>query len=299
MPAVSITDHGRIASVVPFVQKCAKTDVKPIIGCEVYIATTENLTKKSKGSGDNYHLTLLILNKIGFQNMVELTSRGFTEGFHHRPRITRSMLADHNEGLMLLTGCIGAELPQLISKGDNKGIEKLMEFYEDTFGEERARIEIMYHGAHGGVDHTRLEDDAGKILLEEGDLNDALFGFAERYSFPVVATNDAHYLHERDGEHHDTLICKGIGKFDPKRKFRFPGAAVGSHEFFVKDGNEMREVGKGRWKKRWVDACQATVDVAKMVDGSVIDLTRSIIPEFKIPHDKDFLNWEITGALPE
>jgi DNA polymerase-3 subunit alpha len=287
-PAVSITDHGRIAAVVPFVKKCAEVGIKPIIGCEVFIMADDV---------NYYHLTLLVLNAVGFQNMVELTSRAYVEEgrFHHRPRIDKEMLWQHNEGLMLLTGCIGAELPQMIHRKGMKTAKTLLERYQEEF-DGRVRVELMYHGSASGVDHTRLEDDGGKVLLEEGDLNDALIELAHATGTDIVATNDAHYLHERDGEHHDTLICKGKGKFDPDRTFRFPGAAVGSHEFYVKDGDEMRSVG-GRWRKVWRDACAETVEVAKLVDGSVIDLTRNIIPEFKIPRDPAFIWFQKTGEI--
>jgi len=293
--AVSITDHGRIAAVVPFVQKCAKAEIKPIIGCEAYVTTGGAQTEKSKGVGDNFHLTLLVLNAVGFQNMVELTSKGYMHGFHHRPRIDKTLLKKHNEGLMLLTGCIGAELPQLLIHGREKEARLLLSWYQKTFGD-RVRIELMYHGDTDGVDHTRAEDDGGKVLMEEGDLNDILIRLAHEYEIPIVATNDAHYLHEHDGQHHDTLICKGKSKFDPNRGFRFPGAEHDSHEFYVKDGDEMRAVG-GRWKDDWQSACAETVEVAKLVDGSVIDLTRSIIPVFDLPKDPGYIWYQKTGEL--
>lgn len=287
--AVSITDHGRIASVVPFVKKCAQHDIKPIIGCEAYIAT------EGTGVGDNFHLTLLVLNDVGFQNMVKLTTHGFAN-FHHRPRIPRDYILqpENVEGLMLLTGCIGAEIPYHLVRGDRKGARQLMKQYRKAFGD-RVRVEIMYHGEHQGVDHTRAEDDGGKVLMEEGELNDELIRMAHQLDIDIVATNDAHYMHERDGEHHDTLICKGKGKLHPDRKFRFPGAEHGSHEFWVKTGEEMRSVGT-RWDDVWDEACRATMDVAAMVDGSVIDLSRNILPGFDIPEDRDYKEWRKRNA---
>lgn len=292
--AVSITDHGRIAAVVPFVQKCQEEGIKPIIGMEGYVATGKGKAprkKPAKGSGDNYHLTLLVKNRVGYQNMVHLTSEAFETGFSHRPRIDKPLLEKHAEGLILLTGCIGAELPQLIAYSRMKKARKLVEWYQDVFGD-NLRIELMYHGAVQGIDHTRVEDeDAGLVHIYEGELNDELIGLSRRYGIPIVATNDAHYLHERDGDHHDTLICKGKDKFDPERKFRFPGAADQNWDFYVKDGNEMRAAGDSRWGETWQNACAESVAVATLIEPDVVPLGNAILPAFQIPPDKEFEVW--------
>ncbi len=292
-PAVAITDHGRIASTIPFIKKCQESGIKPIIGCEVYI-NDDAYDKDKRDRGGNYHLTLLAQNKIGFHNMVQMTSMASRDGFHHNPRMTKETLKDHSEGIILLTGCIGAELPQLITRGGD-GVSKLMEWYQDVFGD-RFRIEMMYHGEHQGVDHTRIETDSGEILIEEGQLNDELIRLSKFYSVPLIATNDAHYLHERDGIHHDTLICKGKGKFDPVRNFRFPGAKHDSWEFYVKTSKEMREVGT-RWGKVWKAACKETVAVAEMIESEVVPIDQNIIPAFEIPQDPGYDEWIKSGEF--
>lgn len=284
-PAVAITDHGRIAAGISLVERCDPEKVKPIIGCEIYVASGK-MGEPAKNSGDNFHLTLLVRNKEGFQNIVNITSMAHLKGFHHKPRIDKTALMFNSEGLILLTGCIGAELPQLITYGREKEARALLEWYRETFDE--VRIELMYHGANQGLDHTRIEDEDENVLIEEGQLNNYLIDLSEEFEIPLVATNDAHYLHERDGIHHDTLICKGKGKFDPVRKFRFPGVEHDDYQFYVKDGKEMRAAGKKRWGKIWDRACAETVAVAALIEPDVIPLDRNIIPAFKVPPREDW-----------
>ena len=294
-PAVAITDHGRIAATIPFIQKCQKADIKPIIGCEVYVTSANaDMSTKAESSGDNYHLTMLAQNKEGFRNLVRMTSKAHLLGFHHRPRMDKALIEEHSDGIIILTGCIGAELPQLITHGRYKEAIELMCWYQSIF-RGRVRIELMYHGAHQGVDHTRVEDEHGKVLMEEGQLNDALIGLAEKFGVPIVATNDAHYLHEQDGNHHDTLICKGKGKFDPVRKFRFPGARHSHWPFYVKTSKEMRKVGD-KWKI-WDAACDETVEVASMIDNDIVPMDQNIFPPFDIPRDAGYRYWQKTGKF--
>lgn len=293
--AVAITDHGRIASVIPFVVSCRESEIKPIIGSEVYIASG-SMVDKAISSGDNFHLTLIAQTKTGYKNLVRLTSEAHTRGYSFRPRMDLELLFQYNEGLILLTGCIGAQLPWTITYRGMKEAKKLLELYQMQFPD-RVFVELMYHGNYGGLDHTRIEDEGGKILIEEGNLNDALIDLARSCSIPIVATNDAHYLHERDGDHHDTLICKGKNKFDASRTFRFPGAEHEHWEFYVKSEKEMLKIGKGKWGNVWTEAVHQAAEIASMIESDIVPMGQQIIPPFQIPKDEGFEHWRKTGLL--
>jgi DNA polymerase-3 subunit alpha len=236
--AVAITDHGWIAGAIKFVEAARETDIKPIIGMETYLASDNDRLKPAKSGGDNFHLTLLAKNAEGYKNLMRLTSLAYLEGMSYKPRIDRNLLAENKEGIIVLSGCIGAEIPQtIINEGYNTGL-KLARWYAKTFGD-NFFIEVMSHGASGGVDHVRVET-GGSILFTESQLNAALVRIADVLGVGVVATNDAHYLDREHGTHHDTLLCIGMGAWkDKPDRMRFPGAAHKSWEFYIKSEAEM------------------------------------------------------------
>lgn len=293
--AVAITDHGWVAGAVKLTKKCKELGIKPIIGSEVYMAKQKDMKEPSEGPGDNYHLTILCQNKAGYANLRRLTSLAYTEGFHYKPRIDRRTLGEHNEGLIILSGCVGAELPQLIGRGKKKAVKRLMDFYCKKFTD-RFFIEIMAHGATGGIDHVAITDGRnGPVLMYEGELNDALVEIAGEYGLPVVATNDAHYLTRGDGCAHDTLVALGMGKskMDLDR-LRFPGAEHQAWEFYIKSAEEMHEISGESF---WEEACDNTQEVARLVEDSVIDLGVTALPQYVIPHDPGYDLWKKHGRL--
>lgn len=290
--AVAITDHGWIASAVQFVKASKKYDIKSIIGMEAYMAT-ESMGMPAKSSGDNTHLTLLAANRAGYRNLSILTSKSYISGLSYKPRIDVDTLCDHSDGLVVLSGCIGAAIPQMLIHGDEKGARKLARRYRDSFNG-RFFIEVMHHGSTGNIDHVQATDRDGNVLMGERDLNLALVDLADRLDIGVVATNDAHYLGREHGEHQDTLLCIGMGSWKHNTdRMRFPGAQHEAWEFYIKSEEEMRAVSKEPW---WDTACGNTALVADLIDDTVIDLGQSVMPQFKVPVDdpgfKQFLELE-------
>lgn len=278
--AVAITDHGWVAGAVKLVKECKEKDIKPIIGMETYVSTQEDMREPARDGGDHHHLTLLAATKQGYQNLVHLTSMGHLDGLsYQKPRIDKLLLRDHSEGLILLTGCIAAEVPQLLIHRDKAAAESLLRWYQEVFGD-RVFVELMSHGGQNGVDHVRVEDDSGNILMGESELNDALLDLAAKCGVGVVATNDAHYLEKDDGVAHDYLLCLGTGSYRTDQKLRFPGAEHHAWEFYIKSADEMREACPEPW---WDAACRTTADVADMIDADVVPIYDTILPKIKPP----------------
>jgi DNA polymerase-3 subunit alpha len=285
--AVAITDHGWIAGAVKFVQAAKDRNIKPIVGMETYLATGASRFTPAKTGGDNYHLTLLAKNKEGYRNLVRLTSLAHTEGLSYKPRIDHDLLLECRRGLVVLSGCIGAEIPQtIIDSGEPAGLE-LARKYAAAFGEDFF-IEVMYHGAHKGIDHTHVER-AGQVYFTESDLNAALVRIANNLGVGLVATNDAHYLTRGNGDHHDTLLCIGMGAWkDKPDRMRFNGAKHQAWEFYIKTESEMLGMVREGW---WHTACANTAIIADSIEEDVVPLGMNILPKYNIPNDPEFQAW--------
>jgi DNA polymerase-3 subunit alpha len=285
--AVAITDHGCLFGAIKFVQEAKEAGVKPIIGIETYLASAGDMTLPAKSGGDNFHLTLLAQNKAGYASLMRLTTLAHLQGLSYKPRIDRKLLYNHREGVIVLSGCIGAEIPQAVVTKGYAGAKELARTYLDMFGD-NFYIEVMAHGATNGVDHVRVENN-GVIHLTETELNTALVDIARELGVPVVATNDAHYLRKDDGQHQDTLLCIGTGSWKEKKdRLRFPGAEQKAWEFYVKSEGEMLAVSKESW---WKEAVTNTTTLADRVADSVIELGKNITPKYRIPNDTGFRSW--------
>lgn len=285
--AVAITDHGWLAGAIKLVDAAKDRGIKPIIGMETYLATGDDYTAPAKSGGDNYHLTLLAKSRRGYENLSRLTSLGHLRGLSYKPRIDRNLLREHAEGLIVLSGCIGAELPQtIIDHGEQAGL-RLARSYAETFGE-NFFIEVMCHGSHNGIDHIKVARN-GQTDFTESDLNAALVRIADILGIGVVATNDAHYLVGEHGQHHDTLLCIGMGAWKTKSdRMRFAGAQHHAWEYYIKSEREMLAVSTERW---WETACANTAIIADSIESDVIELGQSLQPKFKIPDDPGFREW--------
>lgn len=293
---VAITDHGWIAGALKFQKAAIEAGVTPIIGSEMYMATGEDMRLKTKDAGDTFHLTVLAQNREGYRNLMRLTSLAHIEGLGHRPRIDKDTLAEHSDGLICLSGCVAAELPQHLIWGREKDARDLVEWYQETFGD-RFHIELMSHGSTGGVDHVAIEDEKGNIVMEETQLNRALVDIADRYGVGVVATNDAHYLTHEDGDAHDTLLCISAGEWKTKkdRRMQFPGAEHDAWEFYVKSEAEMLEASDEDY---WETACANTALVVKDVERGVVETGNTVLPDFPIPDDDPLFDlYKETGAI--
>ena len=196
MPAVAMTDHGNIFGAVDFYQHAQKYGIKPIIGCELYVATKSRFDKNSHTSGENsYHLIVLVKDMHGYKNIMKLVSSAYLEGFYYRPRVDKELLVQHNEGLIGMSACLHGEISNLLLKGNKEAARRVAEEYRDIFGNGNFYLEIMENG-----------------LPEQKTVNIGLIEIGSELSIPLVATNDCHYINREDAEAHEVLLCIQTGK---------------------------------------------------------------------------------------
>ena len=220
-PSLAITDHGVMHGAVDFYQQAKRKDLKPIIGCEMYIAPGSRFDRKanSRTGKDGYnHLLLLAENEIGYQNLVRLTTAAHLEGFYYKPRIDKELLEAHHEGIIAFSGCLASEIPQAIMRDDPDKARAAIDWFKQLFGKERFFLELQNHG-----------------LNEQAKVNAQLIPWAKEFDLNLVATNDVHYI-ERDHSHaHDALICIGTQTHlsDPNRMNYAP------EQFYLRSADEM------------------------------------------------------------
>jgi DNA polymerase-3 subunit alpha len=258
MPAVALTDHGNLFGAVEFYGAARAAGVKPIIGCEVYVAhgARSERARTADGKGAYDHLVLLARDREGYRNLMKLSSLGYTEGFHYKPRVDKELLAAHAGGLLCLSACLRGEVPQLVVQGDEAGAERAAGWYRDVFGKEFYFFEIQDHG-----------------IPEEAIVAKGLLSLGKRMGIPVVATNDCHYLAHEHAEAHEVLLCIQTGKtmLDPDR-FRFA-----TDQLYVKSPEEMEAL-----FAHAPEALRATLDVAERCDLT-LDTERVQLPSYPIP----------------
>lgn len=218
MPAVAITDHGSMYGIIDFYKQAKKHGIKPIIGCEVYVAPRSRTERNTVEGEAYYHLLLLAENEQGYRNLVELVSRAYTEGFYYKPRVDKELLCEYHEGIICLSACLAGEIPQLLMKGDAAGAEALALEYQAIFGKDNFFLELQDHG-----------------IPEQKEVNDKLIEMALTNNIHLVATNDLHYINKADADCHDVLLCIQTGKnVDDSGRMRFP-----TSEFYLKSAEEM------------------------------------------------------------
>ena len=215
MPAVALTDHGNLFGAVEFYKNAKAQGIKPIIGCEVYVTPT---SRHDKTPGvRTHHLTVLAMNAAGYKNLSKLVTKGFLEGFYKRPRIDHELLGEHNEGLIVLSGCLSGELCHSILNRDMTSALRTTAMYKEIF-DDRYYIEIQATG-----------------LAEQEFANEKLIEIGKKTGIPVVATNDCHYLRKEDSKPHDILLCIQTGAMvSDEKRMRFTG-----EEFYLKSPDEM------------------------------------------------------------
>ena len=194
MSAVAMTDHGNMFGAIDFYRTAASHGIKPIIGCEMYVAPQSRFDKQPAGAhdlehGGNFHLILLAMNQEGYRNLCRLVTAGFTEGFYRKPRVDRELLRELNGGLIALSGCLSGELARAMLRDDGKRARAAADEYASIF-DERFYVEVQ-------ANH----------LPEQEKVNPALIELARQKSLPLIATNDCHYLQEEDAEAHEVLLC--------------------------------------------------------------------------------------------
>ncbi len=260
MPAVAVTDHGNLFGAIDFYSAAQKAGVKPIIGCEVYMAAGDRRLKEPQRWGQtHFHLLLLAQNLAGYRNLMKLTSCGFIEGFYHKPRIDKELLRDHAEGLICTSTCLGGEIPQAFNFEDRAAAKALAEEYLEIFGPERFFIELQDHG-----------------IPEQRVINPELVSLAQRLGVATIATNDVHYLTHDDVEAHDVLCCISTRALvSDENRFKFEG-----DQFYLKSAEEMAAA-----LPEYPEALANTLRVADMCNVE-FDFSRRYAPKFKPPDAK-------------
>ncbi|MBI3127202.1 MAG: DNA polymerase III subunit alpha [Candidatus Tectomicrobia bacterium] len=261
MPAMALTDHGNMCGAIKFFEAARKAGVKPIIGCEVYVApgSRHDRANNSTGGSRSWHMLLLAENAKGYRNLCELVTAGFTEGMYYFPRVDREILARHAEGLICTSACLKGEVNEALLRGDRAAAREAASFYKELFPG-RYYLEIQDHG---------MEED--KRLVPEA------VALARELALPLVATNDVHYLDQGDHSVQEVLICIQTGKTltDPNRMH------IKSHEFYLKSAGEM-----GALFKEVPEALRNTLAVAERCDFA-FEFGGSHYPDFPIPDGSD------------
>ena len=211
MPALSLTDHGNMFGIKLFYDTCRKKGIKPILGCEAYVARVSRFNKEKPIDRSGEHLIILAKNLKGYRNLVKLTSAAFVDGFYYRPRIDKELLEKHHEGLIISSACLGGEIDQKIMAGDLEGAEKAAQWYKDLLGDDYY-LEVMRHPTTDPKQRAEIYDNQELCIREKRKI-------AQKLNIKIIATNDVHFLNAEDAEAHDLLICLNTRKDidDPNR----------------------------------------------------------------------------------
>ena len=256
MPAVAVTEHGNLFSAISFHDEARKRGIKPLIGCEVYVANGSRLSRSGTPGDTQNHLVLLAENKTGYHNLIKLVSSGYTDGFYYKPRIDKELLAEHAEGLVGLSSCLKGEVATKICRDQAAEARAAAASFRDILGKDNFFLEMQYQG----IDDQQI-------------VNRGLQPIARDLSLPLVCTNDVHYLRQEDHHPHDILLCIGSGKTvtDAKR-LRYHG-----DQFYLKTPEEMAEVFSD-----YPAALRNTVAIADRCDVDLSGTTHHL-PLFDVP----------------
>ncbi|MCP9471993.1 MAG: DNA polymerase III subunit alpha [Nitrospira sp.] len=257
-PAIAITDHGNMFGAVEFYRKAKDAGVKPIIGCEAYMAMGSRHAKKDSGLAHNdyYHLILLARNVTGYQNLIKLVSKGYLEGFYYKPRIDKDLLGAHHDGIIALSGCLSGEIPYLIGRNDMAGAMAAAAEFQEIFGKDQFYLEVQANG----LDHQRVAN-AGLIEIHK------------KLGIPLAGTNDCHYLRKEDARPHELMLCLQTGKTlsDPSR-MKFD-----TDQLYVKSTEEIAPA--------FAEFPGAVSNTCRIADACELELAlnRTYLPQYTVP----------------
>ncbi len=264
MKAIAITDHGNLFGVKEFCNEARVHGLKPIIGCEIYLARRSRFDTDTKEDRGGYHLILLAINMTGYRNLVKLVSIGYLEGHYYKPRIDKEILKEYSEGLIASSACLGGDIPSHILNDNEKDLEESLAFYTDTFGED-FYLELQRHPTGDPV----FDNDT---LAKQKKVNERLVQISLERGIKLIATNDVHFVNREDAEAHDRLICLNTGKdLDDETRLRYT-----KQEWF-KTREEMAEL--------FSDLPQALGNTQEIVDKvQTYELNHDpIMPDFPLP----------------
>lgn len=276
MNAAAITDHGVMYGVIDFYKECKEAGIKPILGCEVYVAPNSRFDKELTGGEERYnHLILLAENNTGYSNLMKIVSRGFTEGFYYKPRVDKEVLREFHEGIICCSACLAGEIPRYIMKGLKEEAKKLALGYKEIFGEGNYFLELQDHN-----------------YPEQKIVNSAIIEMSRELDIPLVATNDVHYTYADDVKPHDILLCIQTGKkLADEDRLRYTGG-----QFYLKSEDEMRLL--------FNYIPEALDNTQKIADRCNVDIEfgHTKLPHFEVPEEYDswtYLNKLCTDGLKE
>ncbi len=275
MSAVALTDHGNIRGAVEFYNKAQDVGVKPIIGCELYVAPGSRHEKRGHNQGKEkyYHLVVLAQNNQGYENLVKLTSRAFTEGFYYKPRVDDELLREYSDNLISLSACKSGEVPKKILQENREGARAAAKKYAEIFGPENFYIELQDQGVEG-----------------QDELNDELIDLADELDLGLVATNDVHYLEAEDRLAHEVLLnIRANKKITDEDRMRYEG-----EEYYLKSPEEMKE--------RFSHVPEALENTVEIADRCEVDLDFGddyLLPPFEVPDKYDSSLDYLRGLVEE
>ncbi len=269
MNSAAITDHGAMYGVIDFYRAAQDAGIKPILGCEVYVAPNSRFDKELTGGEDRYyHLVLLAENNAGYSNLMKIVSRGFTEGYYYRPRVDMEVLNLYHEGIIALSACLAGEVQRNITKGFFEEARKAALKYEACFGKGNYFLELQDHG-----------------IPEQRRVNMELMKMSRELGIPLVATNDVHYTYAEDAEPHDILLCLQTNKkLADEDRLRYEGG-----QYYVKSEEEMRRL--------FPYAQEALDNTQKIADRCNVEIEfgKSKLPHFEVPQGYD--SWTYLNKL--
>lgn len=256
MPALAITDHGVMSGAIEFYQACLDAGIKPIIGCEVYVAPRKRTDRDPRHDSSAFHLLLLAKNLTGYKNLIRLSTIASLEGFYYKPRVDHEVLQQYSEGLIATSGCLSSEVCVALINRDYQRALRIASFYRDLFGKENYFIELQDHG-----------------LSEQKAIREGLIQLSRDLGVPLICTNDVHYLTAEDARAHDVLLCVQTGKtIRDEDRLRY-----GSNEFYLKSPEQMAQLFPDH-----PEAIENTLRIAEMVDLR-LEFGRVHLPEPDLP----------------
>ena len=258
MSALGLTDHGALYGAIDFYIACQQAGIKPILGCELYVAPGDRRTQRA-GDKSPFHLTVLAKDNVGYRNLMQLVTKANLEGFYYKPRVDKELLSHHREGLIVLSGCPSGELGVLLQNGNYPAAEELVRWYKETFP--HFYLEIQRHGNLDFQEHV----------------NSRLLRLAERLNVPLVATNDLHYTEQSDASYQDVLLCiQTNAAVQEQNRMRFS-----DDSYYLKSAEEMSELFADL-----PEAVASTQEIADLADVR-LDFSTLHLPEFGVPDGTD------------
>ena len=275
MSSLGITDHGTMAGVIKFYNSCIENGIKPIIGCEMYIAPKNRFDRKSEDKITSFHITLIAKDKTGYKNLMKLSSLSYLEGFYYRPRIDKELLSKYSNGLICLSGCLHGEINWYLKNDEFKKAFEIAGIYSEIFGRENFYLEIM---------RLDMEEEKKTIPL--------MIELSKKIGLKLIATNDCHYLHKEDFFVHEVLLCiQTSSKIEDENRFRFQ-----TNQIYFKSPEEMIKLFSDI-----PESIDSTIEISEKCN-LIIDFDKYYLPKFKTPENKtedEYLEELIKKGLKE